>query len=96
MTHPRLDPVFHLARPIVGGVGLGIAVRGKDRGTRVECGKALHEDGILGGTVEEHDEHGGCEADSEGDFVFVHGRRCEPVKDALPCNHHRVSICHYG
>lgn len=93
MAHPGLDPVLHLARPIVGGVGLGIAVRGKGRGARIECGKALHEDGVLGSTVEEHNEHCGCEAGREGDFMFVHGCWREPVKDALPCNHHRVSLC---
>lgn len=95
VAHPGLDPVLHLARAIVGGVELGIADRGKGLGIRVECGKALHEDGVLGGTVEEHDEHGGCEADGEGDFVFVHGCWGEPVKDALACNHHRVSFRGY-
>lgn len=78
--------MLHLARPIVGGVALGIAVGRHDRSTRIDNSKLLNKDWVLCRTVEEDDEHHGCEADCEGELVFVHGSRCEPVKDALACN----------
>ena len=92
MAHPRLDPVLHLARPIVCGIAFGITVRWKLLGARIECGKALNKDGILGSAVEEDDEHCCCEANCEGEFVFVHGGWGEPVKNALPCKHNRLSL----
>lgn len=89
MAYPRLDPVLHLARSIVCGVAFGIAVRWKCWGT-IECGESLNEDGILGSTVEEDDEHGCCEANCEGQFVFVHGSWGAPVKNTLPCKQTRL------
>ena len=89
VAYPRLDPVLHLARPVVCGVAFGIAVGRKCGGARIECGKALNKDGILGSAVEEHNEHCCCEAHCEGEFVFVHSSWGEPVENSLPCKHYR-------
>lgn len=92
MTYPRLDPVLHLARPIVCGVAFGIADSWKWWGARIECSKPLDKDGVLGSAVEEDNEHCCCEADCEGKFVFVHGSWSEPIKNALPYKHHRLLL----
>ena len=92
LAYPRLDPVLHLARPIVSGVAFGIAVSGKGRGARIERGKPLNEDRVLGGAVEEDNKHCCREANCEGEFVFVHGGWGKPVKNALPCEHDRVLL----
>lgn len=89
MAYPRLDPVLHLARPVVSRVAFGIAFRWKSRGVRIERGKPLNEDGILGGAVEEDYEHCCREANCEGEFVFIHSSWSEPIKNALPCKHDR-------
>ena len=88
VTHPRLDPVLHLSRPIVRGVCAGIAVSNGNRCfIWIEGSKLLYKDWVLGRTVEEDDEHDGGEAHCEWQLVLVHGCWCEPVKDALTCTH---------
>ena len=77
--------MLHLARAIVGGVALLIAVRQAGGGTRVDAGKLVHKYRVFGSAVEEDNEHDRREAAGERDFVLVHGGWREPVKDALPC-----------
>ena len=77
--------MLHLARPIVRGVTLGIAVGRQGRRARIERTKLLNKDWILGRTIEEDNEHHGCEADCERDFVLVHGSWRKPVKNTLAC-----------
>ena len=83
-AHPSFDPMLHLAGSIVGGIALVIAARHNHRSTRIHFGKLLNKDWVLCRAVEEDDEHHGGEEDGEWKLVFVHGGRCEPVKDALP------------
>ena len=86
--YPCFDPVLQLARPIIEGCAGGIAGLSLCNIVRpcwVEAGKLGEEDWELGSAVEEDDEHGCGEADSEGQLMLVHGCWSEPVKDTLPC-----------